>query len=120
MLYDQGMAKRPSEPLFISVREAAEIAGFHCNTIKRWVTASERKAAAGLEPDFLVSKPAGVRNGRWRIHRESFLAFMKRTAHGDSRVVMAPRQGPNVVFAALAVMVHELFHAKPHGGPSIG
>ena len=120
MLYDQAMPERSiGEPLFISVREAAEIAGVHYNTIKRWAAASERRVAAGLEPDFIVSKPAGVRNGRWRIHRESFLAFMKRIARGDSRMAMARYQEPNVFFDT-GVLLHYLFRARPEDGPSIG
>jgi hypothetical protein len=119
VLYEAMPKRSIGEPLFLSVREAAEIAGVHYNTIRRWAAASERRAAAGLEPDFIVSKPAGVRNGRLRIHRASFLAYMKRMVGGGSRMAMAPYRGPNI-FLELGIILGDLLRAKPHGGPSIG
>jgi hypothetical protein len=74
--YDAGMT------LFISIKQAAALAGVHPNTVKRWCRASQVREAAGAEPDFIFSKPGGTRNARVRIERASFIAFV---ASSDQR-----------------------------------
>jgi hypothetical protein len=100
--YPAVMSKKPASDRadYFGMTDAAAVAGVHPNTVRRWLRASEQKAEAGLQRDFVATKPAGKRNGRWRIHIKSFLDFLQRM---NARVVLAIL---NVLWLILDRLLH--------------